>query len=206
MYHSSQSSQNFTQLAQLPLAKFSYTTTSLGHNGPLNWSHVIGDGELVGTFEKWTALGSSGRVILKIFRELDIFVRPSNPPLCPGTNMHQEEIDLTQFVREANSTQSKQKPCFAVIVKLPCLAVKYPSGSTYVGGLNVQISTLLTMSAATIPNQILLGQRLLYRSGHPERHQMPFLRVEHRLSVVRPEAQFIFVESRGSCKGDSGDR
>jgi hypothetical protein len=60
--------------------------------------------------------------------------------------MHlQEDIDLTHFVREANANQSRQKPSFAVIVKLPCLAVKYPSGSTYVRGLHLtQLSALLT--------------------------------------------------------------
>ncbi|RMJ22719.1 hypothetical protein PHISP_06402, partial [Aspergillus sp. HF37] len=116
MYRSSQAPQDFSQLTRLPLAKFSFTTTSLGHNGPLNWSHVIGNGDLIGTFEKRSVAGSgSGRVILRISRELDIL----------------EDIDLTDFVREMNTNQSRQKPSFAVIVKPPCLAVKYPSGNTY---------------------------------------------------------------------------
>lgn len=55
------------------------------------------------------------RVLLKVFRDYELL----------------EEVDLTYHTREAanfalSGQNSQMKPTFAVIVKLPCLAVKYP--------------------------------------------------------------------------------
>ncbi|OOF99069.1 hypothetical protein ASPCADRAFT_42655 [Aspergillus carbonarius ITEM 5010] len=116
MHPLSQQPPDCTTLARLSLAKFSHTTTSLNHRGPLHWSHVMGNGNLIGIFEKRTLTSfTPDRVLLKVL------------------SVHEtlEEIDLTHFIIEAgNITQSSQsaasKPIFAVVVKLPCLAVKYP--------------------------------------------------------------------------------
>ncbi|RAK97721.1 uncharacterized protein BO80DRAFT_481791 [Aspergillus ibericus CBS 121593] len=116
MHPLSQQPPDSTTLARLSLAKFSHTTTSLNHRGPLHWSHVMGNGDLVGIFERRTMTNfTPDRILLKVI----------------GVHGNLEEIDLTHFAIEAgNITQSSQitasKPIFAVVVKLPCLAVKYP--------------------------------------------------------------------------------
>ncbi|RAH42259.1 uncharacterized protein BO95DRAFT_371194 [Aspergillus brunneoviolaceus CBS 621.78] len=110
-----------TPLARLSLAKFSHVTTSLSHRGPLNWGHIIGNNDLTATFEKPRATNSlSGNsIVLRIFRFHDTM----------------EELDLSFFAMAATKTPSQpaqgqaSKPSFAVVVKLPCLAVKYPRGN-----------------------------------------------------------------------------
>lgn len=124
MYRSSQTSQ----LARVSLAKFSHTTTSSSHNGPLNWSHIFGNGDITAILESHVA----SRVLLKVFQGHEILVlehpRPQNT-----TNMAQEEVDLTYHTQEAaRQTGNQIKPTFAVIVKPPCLAVKYPTGGNCV--------------------------------------------------------------------------
>ena len=75
MYHPSQQPPEPTQLACLPLAKFSHTTTSIGHNGPLNWSHIMGNGDIVGRIESHAAPGlTPARVLLKVFRDYELLV------------------------------------------------------------------------------------------------------------------------------------
>jgi hypothetical protein len=54
-----------TTLARFQLAKFSYTTLSINHRGPLTWSHVFGNGNLFGIFESYAAL-SSTRVLFRV--------------------------------------------------------------------------------------------------------------------------------------------
>ncbi|RAH57482.1 hypothetical protein BO85DRAFT_449464 [Aspergillus piperis CBS 112811] len=109
-----------TVLTRLSLAKFSHTTTSLTHRGPLNWSHIMGNGDMTAIFERRTMTSfTPDRVLMKVLRVHESL----------------EEIDLTHFIIEAESiTQSSQhavsKPIFAVVVKPPCLAVKYPRGNT----------------------------------------------------------------------------
>ncbi|BCR92657.1 uncharacterized protein ACHE_80557A [Aspergillus chevalieri] len=131
MYHPSQQAPELTQLACLPLAKFSHTTTSIGHNGPLNWTHIIGNGDIVGRIESHTVSGSTpARVLLKVFRDYELL----------------EEVDLTYHSQEAAksalSGQSGQaKPVFAVIVKLPCLAVKYPKDNICIRRFQIKFSS-----------------------------------------------------------------
>lgn len=54
-----------TTLARFQLAKFSYTTLSINHRGPLTWSHVFGNGDLFGVFESYAAL-SFTRVLFRV--------------------------------------------------------------------------------------------------------------------------------------------
>ncbi|KAE8375011.1 hypothetical protein BDV26DRAFT_268771 [Aspergillus bertholletiae] len=125
-----QLSQEGTQLACLALAKFSYTTTSVSHRGPFNWSHIIGNGDITCLFERHA--GSRllySRVLLKVMRDHDVL----------------EQIDITHFSRNTmDKTQPSQhgqtKPIFAVVVKLPCLAVKYPEESGYIRRFQIKFS------------------------------------------------------------------
>ncbi|KAB8262795.1 hypothetical protein BDV32DRAFT_120099, partial [Aspergillus pseudonomiae] len=128
MYRPTQRSQEGTQLACLSLAKFSYTTTSISHRGPFNWSHIIGNGDITCIFERHaTPAPLHSSVLLKVLRGHDTL----------------EQIDITNLLRELiNQPQSSQhgqtKPIFAVVVKLPCLAVKYPEGNGYVRLTDIQ--------------------------------------------------------------------
>lgn len=75
MYHPPRKSQEPSQLARLPLAKFSHTTTAVNHNGPLNWSHLFGNGDIIGIIESQVTLATaSARVLLKVFRDYEILV------------------------------------------------------------------------------------------------------------------------------------
>lgn len=81
MYHPSQQPPEPTQLACLPLAKFSHTTTSIGHNGPLNWSHIMGNGDIIGRIESHAVPGlTPARVFLKVFRDYELLVPYLNAP------------------------------------------------------------------------------------------------------------------------------
>ncbi|PWY78315.1 hypothetical protein BO70DRAFT_294293 [Aspergillus heteromorphus CBS 117.55] len=119
MHRHAQQSVEPTSLARLSLAKFSHSTTSFNHRGPLNWCHVMGNGDLTGIFERLPMTSfTPDRILLKVLRVHESL----------------EEIDLTHLVIEAgNMNQSSQNPSFrsifAVVVKLPCLAVKYPRGN-----------------------------------------------------------------------------
>lgn len=75
MYHPPRKPQEPNQLARLPLAKFSHTTTAVNHNGPLNWSHVFGNGDIIGIIESQATLATApARVLLKVFRDYEILV------------------------------------------------------------------------------------------------------------------------------------
>lgn len=75
MYHPPQQPHETTQLARLPLAKFSHTTTAVNHNGPLNWSHVFGNGDITGIIEKQAAFATApATVLLTVFQDYEILV------------------------------------------------------------------------------------------------------------------------------------
>ncbi|KAL4972070.1 hypothetical protein BDW66DRAFT_155062 [Aspergillus desertorum] len=126
----SQQPREPTTLARFQLAKFSYTTTSNNHRGPLTWSHVFGNGNLSGIFESHAAL-SSARVLFRVVRD--------------GWETL-EEVGITDLVKEfesqiRSSQDTSRRPAFAVVVKLPCLAVKYPQGPGYVRRFQVKFSS-----------------------------------------------------------------
>ncbi|KAL4817526.1 hypothetical protein BDW67DRAFT_183783 [Aspergillus spinulosporus] len=125
----SQQPQEPTTLARFQLAKFSYTTLSINHRGPLTWSHVFGNENLLGIFESYAAL-SSTRVLFRVVHN--------------GWETL-EEVGITDLVKESEeqrrSQDSSRRPAFAVVVKLPCLAVKYPQGPGYVRRFQVKFSS-----------------------------------------------------------------
>ncbi|KAL3437339.1 hypothetical protein BDV09DRAFT_193039 [Aspergillus tetrazonus] len=118
-----------TTLARFQLAKFSYTTLSINHRGPLTWSHVFGNGDLFAVFESYAAL-SSTRVLFRVVHN--------------GWETL-EEVGITDLVKESEEQRRSQdgsrRPAFAVVVKLPCLAVKYPQGAGYVRRFQVKFSS-----------------------------------------------------------------
>ncbi|KAL4895240.1 hypothetical protein BDV59DRAFT_200478 [Aspergillus ambiguus] len=119
-----------TQLAQLSLAKFSHTTTSLNHKGPFNWSHLFSNGDILVIFERLSnSLSTTTRLLLRVTHNHDIL----------------EEIDLVQLTRETMAQPlphqpSQPRPVFAVVVKLPCLAVKYPTAHGWVRRFQIKFS------------------------------------------------------------------
>ncbi|KAL5046902.1 hypothetical protein BDW71DRAFT_207053 [Aspergillus fruticulosus] len=126
----SQQPREPTTLARFQLAKFSYTTSSINHRGPLTWNHIFGNGNLSGIFETYAALSSvrvSFRVVHNGWETL-------------------EELGITDLVKEfedqlRSSQDRSRRPAFAVVVKLPCLAVKYPKGPGYVRRFQVKFSS-----------------------------------------------------------------
>ncbi|CAG8124137.1 unnamed protein product [Penicillium olsonii] len=111
------------------IAKFSQTTTSVDHVGPLNWNHVNGRGDLHCIFEKVADVGSApSRLIQKVLRG-DILL---------------EQLDLVQLVRHMAVPAPLRPPPkshFAVVVKLPCIAVKYLYHDTQVRRFQIKFAT-----------------------------------------------------------------
>ncbi|KAL4780278.1 hypothetical protein BJX76DRAFT_338438, partial [Aspergillus varians] len=123
-----QQAEGPTTLARFQLAKFSYATTSVNHRGPMTWSHVFGNGDIIGTFEKHTIF-SPGRVLFVVRNNLETL----------------EAVGITDLLKEfedqIHSRQDGPRPTFAVVVKLPCLAVKYPQSPGYVRRFQIKFSS-----------------------------------------------------------------
>ncbi|KAJ5125802.1 hypothetical protein N7448_005116 [Penicillium atrosanguineum] len=65
-----------SQVARLPLAKFSHTATSIDHSGPLSWIHVNGHGDLVCLLDKFSGSSSTpSRLILRVVNNHGVLVR-----------------------------------------------------------------------------------------------------------------------------------
>ncbi|OQE46606.1 hypothetical protein PENCOP_c001G01619 [Penicillium coprophilum] len=107
------------QFLRLAIAKFSHTTTAIDHVGPLTWNHIPGNGDLACIFEKSLDSGPiPSKMIQKVVRGDGIL----------------EQLDLVFFTRMAGMQAQLIPPPrshFAVVVKSPCLAVKYPYGGTH---------------------------------------------------------------------------
>ncbi|KGO69252.1 hypothetical protein PITC_095740 [Penicillium italicum] len=117
------------QITRLAIAKFSHTTTAIDHVGPLTWNHVPGNGHLACIFEKFLDSESvPSRMIQKVVRGDGIL----------------EQLDLVFFVRMAGMQARlipPPRPYFAVVVKSPCLAVKYPHGETHIRRFQIKFTT-----------------------------------------------------------------
>ncbi|KGO41139.1 hypothetical protein PEX1_021320 [Penicillium expansum] len=117
------------QVYRLAIAKFSHTTTAIDHVGPLTWNHVPGSGDLACIFEKFLDFGSvPSRMIQKVVRGDGIL----------------EQLDLVFFIRMTRMQAQLIPPPrsqFAVVVKSPCLAVKYPHGETHIRRFQIKFTT-----------------------------------------------------------------
>ncbi|KAL2012238.1 hypothetical protein VTN00DRAFT_4956 [Thermoascus crustaceus] len=123
------------QLARLVLAKFSHTTTSIEYNAPLSWHHLVGQGDLVAVFEKRRVTAPETnhvheQTLLKVIRNREVL----------------EDLNLNSLAREATSQAlsrqiGKTKPSVAVIVKSPCLAVRYPSNIGQIRRFQIKFSS-----------------------------------------------------------------
>lgn len=127
MHAISSKSSESSQIARLTLAKFSHTTTSINHSGPFSWTHIIGNGEITAVFERFPMLASGAtQTLLKVFQGYNLL----------------EEIDLSYYSREATSQfLGNTKSHFAVVVKLPCLAVKYTTAGPYIRRFQIKFSS-----------------------------------------------------------------
>ncbi|CAI7588905.1 unnamed protein product [Penicillium bialowiezense] len=113
------------QVHHFTIAKFSHTRTLIDHVGPLNWNHVTGDGDLLCIFERISDPNQvSSSLIQKVLRGNDML----------------EQVDIVYQIRVAAMSAQlipTPKSHFAVVVKSPCIAVKYAERETH-----VSISTL----------------------------------------------------------------
>ncbi|KAJ5835734.1 hypothetical protein N7447_001760 [Penicillium robsamsonii] len=117
------------QFLRLAIAKFSHTTTTIDHAGPLTWNHIPGNGDLACIFEKFLGSGLvPSKMIQKVVRGDGIL----------------EQLDLVFFTRMAAMQAQLIPPPrshFAVVVKSPCLAVKYPYGGTQIRRFQIKFTT-----------------------------------------------------------------
>ncbi|KAJ5435114.1 hypothetical protein N7491_005709 [Penicillium cf. griseofulvum] len=117
------------QVTRLAIAKFSHTTTAIDHVGPLTWNHIPGNEDLECIFEKFLDSGPvPSKMIQKVVRGDGIL----------------EHLDLVFFTR-MGAMQAQlippPRPNFAVVVKSPCLAVKYPYGGTHIRRFQIKFTT-----------------------------------------------------------------
>ncbi|GBF60867.1 hypothetical protein TMEN_3325 [Trichophyton mentagrophytes] len=101
----------------LPILKFSYTTTSADRTAPLAWTHLSGGSDLSVSFSairvrdetsKWTRESK----LLKVLKGREVL----------------EELDLGFLAkRGASISAGDAKAPVALVVKAPCLAIRYPS-------------------------------------------------------------------------------
>ncbi|OAX83585.1 hypothetical protein ACJ72_02050 [Emergomyces africanus] len=120
-------SANFTgtvesrsDLLKIPILKFSYSTTSADRACPLGWTHLSSSGDLAVVFDhimrhETSSAFYQGDQRLRVFRNGDVL----------------ELLNLNSLAREAAALPSHPfaqnvKPPVAIIVKSPCLAVRYP--------------------------------------------------------------------------------
>ncbi|KAJ0426360.1 hypothetical protein BJY00DRAFT_307228 [Aspergillus carlsbadensis] len=128
-----QRSHDSTTLGRFQLAKFSYAITSKANKGPFSWSHVYGDNELVGAFRRDVS-SSPERILFKITRNDSTL----------------EEINLTELAKELEIQlqDNANASTVSLVVRRPCLAVKYPLSSDRAYRFQIMFSSDRDYSAA----------------------------------------------------------
>ncbi|KAJ5495823.1 hypothetical protein N7539_000939 [Penicillium diatomitis] len=117
--------------SRLPLSKFSFTTTTINSHSRMIWTHINGDGTLFCETESRTRSSTHAQSFhLKVVQNNSVL----------------EEIDLTAHLENlrnepsSSQTSSRQKPSFVVVVKLPCLAIKFPLDDTHIRRFQIKFS------------------------------------------------------------------
>ncbi|KAF7719686.1 Uncharacterized protein PECH_004187 [Penicillium ucsense] len=117
--------------SRLPLSKFSFTTTTINSHSRMIWTHINGDGTLFCETESRTRSSTQATSFhLKVVQNNSVL----------------EEIDLTAHLENlrnepsSSQTSSRQKPSFVVVVKLPCLAIKFPLDDTHIRRFQIKFS------------------------------------------------------------------
>ncbi|KAK2879291.1 hypothetical protein FQN49_001012 [Arthroderma sp. PD_2] len=115
----------------LQILKFSYTTTSADRAAPLAWTHLSGGSDLLATFptvrvrdesSKWTRESR----LLKVMKGHEVL----------------EELDLGLLAQQGSSSATAAaKAPVAIIVKSPCLAIRYPSGVNQIRRFQVKFAS-----------------------------------------------------------------
>nr|KMM65245.1 hypothetical protein CPAG_01596 [Coccidioides posadasii RMSCC 3488] len=127
----------------LTVLKFSYVTTTTDRTSPLGWTHISGGVDLRAVFGRTQVRenGSSwttGSPTLKVLRGLDVL----------------EDLDLDALAREAVASSSSQiqisssKAPIAVLVKSPCLAIRYPTRVNQAVSILSEVGCPITESTA----------------------------------------------------------
>ncbi|KAM5443754.1 hypothetical protein MferCBS31731_000998 [Microsporum ferrugineum] len=116
----------------LPILKFSYTTTSADRVAPLAWTHLSGGSDLLALFStvrirdeasKWTRESW----LMKVMKGHEVL----------------EELDLGLLAQRGSSMpMGDVKALVAVIVKSPCLAIRYPSGINQIRRFQVKFASV----------------------------------------------------------------
>ncbi|KKZ60213.1 hypothetical protein EMCG_05023 [[Emmonsia] crescens] len=119
----------------IPILKFSYSTTSADRASPLGWTHLSSNGDLAVVFDhimphETSSAFSQGDQRLRVLRGGDVL----------------EQLNLSSLAREAAAGPShafaeNAKPAIAIIVKSPCLAVRYPMRNEQTRRLQIKFSS-----------------------------------------------------------------
>ncbi|OJD11839.1 hypothetical protein ACJ73_09456 [Blastomyces percursus] len=174
-----------------PILKFSHSTTSAERASPLGWTHLSSSGDLAVIFdhilphETSSSSFSQGDQRLRVLRGGDVL----------------EQLNLNSLAREAaagssHSLMQTAKSPVAIIVKSPCLAVRYPmrndqtrrfqikfhSDADYSHAVSVlgQLGCPITHSAAILPHQASSNRPFTSSSQTPSQLQVG--KGEHTMS------------------------
>ncbi|KAL1960334.1 hypothetical protein VTO42DRAFT_8294 [Malbranchea cinnamomea] len=212
----------------LPILKFSYTTTSAERTSPLAWTHMSGGGDLAVVLDSLTVMddgSAQNRKVqyMKVQKGIEVL----------------EELNLAWLVQEAQATAAQQSPrnlrsSVAVLVKTPCLAIRYPkqmnqvrrfqvkfaSEADYYKAVSIlsEIGCPITDSAATAGPP--LASSGLMESNTPSTtsgthplyaiSDVPTIRPSSALPDTRPSSlgssSTISAVTGGSCSNDSANR
>ncbi|KAJ6072960.1 hypothetical protein N7467_011045 [Penicillium canescens] len=132
MQHLQPLQPHIPQVLRLTIVKFSHTTTAIDHIGPLTWNHVTGNGDLVCIFEKLQGTTSAPATLIQRVVRGDVILENVNL-----TNL----VQMTASRTHSFSSRTMPKFPFAAVVKLPCLAIKYPEGGTHIRRFQIKFTT-----------------------------------------------------------------
>ncbi|KAJ5380762.1 uncharacterized protein N7496_003190 [Penicillium cataractarum] len=115
----------------LLLSRFSHTVTTVNSHAQLVWTHINGDGDLFCEMTKVVGSElSQPSLILKVIHD--------------GKTLEQLDLGMhvDVFEKEPRSSQNNtdSKPNFAVMVKLPCIAIKYLQDNTHLRRFQVKFT------------------------------------------------------------------
>ncbi|KAK2745127.1 hypothetical protein FQN57_004034 [Myotisia sp. PD_48] len=117
----------------LAILKFSFTTTAAERAAPLEWTQLSGGKDLMAVFEtvqvrdnlsKW----SRSQRIFKVLRGNEVL----------------EEVDLrllAQTTSGSHLSSQNSGPCVAIVVKPPCVAIRYPTAENQIRRFQIKFSS-----------------------------------------------------------------
>ncbi|EEH38398.2 hypothetical protein PAAG_01319 [Paracoccidioides lutzii Pb01] len=185
----------------IPILKFSYSTTSADRASPLGWTHLSTNSDLAVVLDQisvheTSSAFSQGDQRLRVLRGSDVL----------------EQLNLNSLAREAAigpslSLSHNPKPHAAIIVKSPCLAVRYPMRNDQIRRFQIKFSSDSDYAnAISIFNK--LGCPITHSTVAPSHHpssNRPFSSSSQASSYAQTGGG-TFTESSGCSTGAVFDK